>query len=248
MTDTNVGRTGPWPGILLIVAAIALVVASAAEFAPGEIRGNGDDPAESIAFLRAASEFYGYSGGALIAGGAALIAGVIGVARIVRGGGLSYAYLVACCFGVLAGGFLAVAGVLRLNATGTVLHISDLDASWGESAYLVVQMAGTQGLIATGMIGLSGWLVGTAILAARRRLGGLAVVGVLPAAILLLLTVDVVAPFAVFPDAVFLVYIAAITIGLPGGLLVLGVATALVHTVCTRLGTSPTSDPAGEAA
>lgn len=210
----------------LIVAAVALVAASVAEFAPGEIRGNGDDPADSIAYLRAAKEFYGYSGAALVVGGATLITGVLGVARIVRVGGLSLAFTAATAFGVLAGGFLAVGGVLRLNATGTVLHISDLDADWGESAYLVVQMAGTQGLLATGMIGLSGWLVAFALLAARRRLVGLALVGLPAAAILLFLASDVLFPALgdAGPEWAFLLYIAAAIIGLPLGLFAAGLA------------------------
>jgi hypothetical protein len=212
--------------VALIVAAVALVAAVVAEFAPGEIRGNGDDPADSIAYLRAAKEFYAYSGAALVVGGATLITGVLGVARIVRVGGISLAFTAATAFGVLAGGFLAVGGVLRLNATGTVLHISDLDAGWGESAYLVVQMAGTQGLLATGMIGLSGWLVAVALIAARRRLVGLALVGLPAAAILLFLSSDVLFPALgdTTPEWAFLVYIAAATFGLPLGLVAAGVA------------------------
>lgn len=215
--------------VALLVAAVALVAASVAEFAPGEIRGDGDNPADSIAFLRAAKEFYAYSGAALILGGATLITGVLGVARIVRVGGLSLAFTAATAFGVLAGGFLAVAGVLRLNTTGTVLHISNLDADWGESAYLAVQMAGTQGLLATGMVGLSGWLVAVALLAARRRLVGLALIGLPPAGILLLLASDVLIPVIgdSGPEWVFLVYVAAFTIGLPLGLVATGLAVLI---------------------
>jgi hypothetical protein len=209
--------------VALFVAAVALVAASAAEFAPGELRGDGDNPADSIAFLRAAGNFYGYSGLALIVGGATFIVGVLGMARIVRVGGLSLAYGGATAFGVLAGGFLAVAGVLRLNATGTVLHISNLDPEWGESAYLAVQMAATQGVLATGMIGLAGWLVATGLAAVRRRLPGLLLAGLPAAAILVILGLDAVAPFADFSDAAFLAYVAAFTIGLPLGLAAVGV-------------------------
>jgi hypothetical protein len=213
--------------VALIVAAVALVVSVVAEFAPGEIRGNGDDPADSVAYLRAAKEFYAYSGAALVVGGAALITGVLGVARIVRVGGISLAFTAATAFGVLAGGFLAVGGVMRLNATGTVLHISDLDADWGESAYLVVQMAGTQGVLATGMIALAGWLVAVALLALRRRLAGLALVGLPAAAILLFLASDVLFPALgdTTPEWAFLVYIAAATVGLPLGLVATGLVT-----------------------
>lgn len=222
--------------VALIVAAVALVAASVAEFAPGEIRGDGDNPADSIAYLRAAKGFYAYSGAALILGGATLIAGVLGVARIVREGGLSLAFTAATAFGVLAGGFLAVAGVLRLNTTGTVLHISSLDPGWGESAYLAVQMAGTQGLLATGMVGLSGWLVAVALVAARRRLVGLGLIGLAPAGILLLLASDVLFPVIgdSGPEWVFLVYVAAFTIGLPLGLVATGLA-ALIPAGARRL-------------
>lgn len=223
-------------GIALVVAALALVAASVAEFAPGEIRGDGDNPGDSIVYLRAAKEFYGYSGAALLLGGSTLIAGVLGVARIVRAGGLSLAFAAATAFGVLAGGFLAVAGVLRLNATGTVLHISDLDPEWGESAYLVVQMAGTQGLLATGMLGLSGWLVAVALVAARRDLPALALVGLPAAAILLFLAADALFPALGTSDAewVFPVYVVAIAIGLPLGLLATGL-TLLVPAGARRL-------------
>jgi hypothetical protein len=213
-------------GVALILAATALVLASLAEFAPGEIRGNGDDPAESVAFLRAAGRFYGYSGLALILGGGALIVGVLGVARMVRPGGLSLAYAGSTAFGVLAGGFLAVAGVLRLNATGTVLHIDDLDPAWGESAYLAVQMAGTQGLLATGMIGLCAWLVATVVVAARRRLPGLVAAGLPAAAVLAILAVDAVVPLDI-AESVFFAYVVAFTIGLPLGLLAIGVTVLI---------------------
>jgi hypothetical protein len=216
-------------GIALVIAALALVAASIAEFAPGEIRGDGDNPGESIAYLRAAKEFYGYSGAALILGGSTLIAGVLGVARMVRTGGLSLAFGTATAFGILAGGFLAVAGVLRLNATGTVLHISDLDPGWGESAYLVVQMAGTQGLLATGMLGLCGWIVAVALLAVRRRLFALAPVGLPAAVILLVLASDALLPALGTSDAewAYPVYVVAFAIGLPLGLLATGLSVLL---------------------
>jgi hypothetical protein len=234
MTTEQPPRLGT--GLALAVAALALVAASVAEFAPGDIRGNGDDPGDSIAYLRAAKEFYGYSGAALVIGGATLIAGALGLARIVRPGGLSLAFGTATAFGVLAGGFLAVAGVLRLNATGTVLHISDLDAGWGESAYLVVQMAGTQGLLATGMLGLSGWLVAVALVAARRGLPGLAVIGVPAAVILLILAADALLPALGTSDAewAYPVYVIAFAIGLPLGLLAVGL-TVLVPSAAQRL-------------
>lgn len=234
MTSTSETPARIGTAVALVVAGVALIAASAAEFAPGELRGDGDNPADSIAFLRAAGGFYGYSGLALIIGGATFIVAVLGIARIVRVGGLSLAYGGATAFGVLAGGLLAVAGVLRLNATGTVVHITNLDPEWGESAYLAVQMAGTQGVLATGMIGLAGWLVATALVAARRRLPGLLPAGLPAAAILGILGVDAVVPFADFAESAFLVYVVAFTIGLPLGLLAIA-ATVLAPAGTRRL-------------
>jgi hypothetical protein len=222
--------------IALIVAAVALVVASAVEFAPEGIRGDADNPADSIAFLRSAGAIYGYSGAALVAGGSALIVGVLGVARIVRAGGLSLAFGSATAFGVLSGGFLAVAGVLRLNSTGTVVYIADLDPGWGESAYLAVQLAGTQGVLATGILALSGWLVAIALVGVRRRLPGLLAVGIPAALILVVLTIDAVAPGLALADFVFPIYILAITGGLPLALLALG-ATVVPREGTRRLAT-----------
>lgn len=226
--------SGRSTGILLIVAALALVAVSVAEFAPADIRGDGDNPADGIAFLRAAKEYYGYSGAALIISGATLIGGVLGVARLVRAARLSLAFASATAFGVLAGGFFAVAGVLRLNATGTVVYIADLDAVWGESAYLAVQLAGTQGLLATGVIALSGWLVAVAVVGVRRRLVGLVAVGLPGALILGVLAIDALVPAVALADVVFPIYVVAIVAGLPLGVLAVAV-TVLVPAGGRRL-------------
>ena len=227
MTEPDVPTPRVATAALLFVAALALVTAFLIEFVAPAERGDPDNPADSVAFLRAAYPFFAYSGAALMVGGTTLIAGVLGVARIVRVGGLSLAYASATVFGMLAGGFFAVGGMLRLSATGTGIYIADLDPGWGESAYLVVQMAGTQGLIATGLLGLAGWLLATAILGARRRLPGLLAIG-LPAAVIIgLLAFDVVVPTADFADFVFPIYIFSLTIGLPLGLIATGVALAI---------------------
>jgi hypothetical protein len=227
MTDADVPTPRVATAALLIVAALALLVAFLVEFGAPAERGDPDNPSDSVAFLRAAYPFFAYSGAALMVGGATLIAGVLGVARIVRPGGLSLAYTSATVFGLLAGGFFAVGGMLRLSATGTGLYIADLDPRWGESAYIVVQMAGTQGLIATGLLGLAGWLLATAILGARRRLPGLLAIG-LPAAVIVgLLAFDVVVPTADLADFVFPIYVFSLTIGLPLGIVAVA-ATILV--------------------
>jgi hypothetical protein len=86
------------------------------------------------------------------------------------------------------------------------------------------------------MLGLSGWLVAVALLAARRGLAALALVGLPAAAILLFLAADALFPVLGTSDAewVFPVYVIAIAIGLPLGLLATGL-TLLVPPGARRL-------------
>lgn len=238
MFDDELVRRARAAGILLILAAAALVLAVVFEFAPGEIRGDGDNPADSLEYLRVASQFYGYSGAAFVVGGAALATGVIGTVLVVRRGKLSLPYASASTFGVVAGAFLVLNGVMRLQATGTVLHIAGYDKGWGESAYLVVQMAGTQGALSAAMIAVASWLLATAILSWRRRARWLAVIGILPLALLLFFIADLVAIGLEVSEAMFLVYVAAVAIGLPAGCALAGLGLLLRRTR-ERLGTAP---------
>lgn len=238
MINDEFNRRARAAGILLVIAAVALPLASAYEFAPGEIRGDGDNPADSIEYLRVASRFYGYSGGAFIIGGGALATGVMGTAMVVRRGKLSLSYASASAFGVIASAFLVLAGTMRLQATGTVLHIAELDKSWGESAYLTVQLAGTQGALSAAVIALASWLLATAILAWRRRARWLAIIGILPLALLLLYISDLIGVTPELSDAAFLVYVSAIVIGLPAGCALAG-AGLLFRRTRERLGTAP---------
>ncbi len=230
MFDDEFVRRARAAGILLIIAAVALPLASVVEFAPGEIRGDGDNPADSIEYLRVASRFYGYSGGAFIIGGGALATGVIGTAMVVRRGKLSLPYASASAFGVIAGAFLVLNGAMRVQTTGTVLYIAELDKSWGESAYLTVQLAGTQGALSAAVMALASWLLATAILAWRRRARLLSIIGILPFALLLLYISDLVGVAPELSDAAFLVYISAIVIGLPAGCALAGVGLLFRHT------------------
>lgn len=211
------------PGIALVVSGVALALSPIIESTTASPRGDGDNPRDSLTFLAAETQTFAYTGVLFVVAAIALGVGVLGILRLVQPGGLSLAYLSASVFAVLSSGFIAVAGLLRLNATGTVLYIDNLDPSWGESAYLVVQLAGTQGFIATATIGLSAWLIATAILATRRRLAGLLVIALAPAVIILLLAADALIPALPVPDGFFVVYFLAIVGGLPLGLVILGV-------------------------
>lgn len=221
------------PGIALIVCAIALAAVSVLEFAPGDARGDGDNPADSLKYLAEFGLLYSYSGFALVVGGVALVVGVVGIRHLM--GQQSLAFAAASTFGILGGGFLVVAGVMRMQANGTVPYIASLDESWGESAYLAVQLAGTQGLLSAGMLAAAAWLVAFGLVLWRRGSRLPSIAAVMPALVLFVLMGDLVLPFITAPDELFIVYILAIVIGLPACSLVFGV-TLLSDRTRRRLG------------
>ncbi len=214
-------------GIALIAVGIALAAVVALELAPGDARGDGDNPADSLRYLEQFGQLFVYSGLALVVAGVALVVAVLGVLRIL--GTPSLAYSAASAFGVLSGGFLAVSGVMRMQANGTVPYIQSLDQSWGEAAYLAVQMAGTQGLLSAGMMALAAWLVALAILLIRRGSRAVALLALLPAGMLAVLVIDLVVPnLATDNDTVssvvYVIYILCAIIGIPVACIGFGIA------------------------
>lgn len=230
----NTRIASPTVGLALMASGIALAAASILEFAPGAIRGDGDNPEDSLNYLAQFGDFYLYSGLALALGGLLLVVAVIGIYRMLSAASL--AFTASSAFGVLAGGFVAATGVMRMQATGTVPHIESLSEAWGQAAYLAVQMAGTQGLLSTGVIALAGWLVAVALVLARHRLRVPALLAVFPATALLVLVSDLIFPsFADnAPDYIFLAYVAAAILGMPACCVGFGI-TLLFHRVRQRL-------------
>jgi hypothetical protein len=222
-------------GVALVVTALALTAASAFEFSAGDARGDGDNPADSLRFLDQHGAAYSYSGLALLVGGVALVVSVLGMTGLIRRRRPALAADAASVFGLLGGGFLVVAGVMRLQAVGTVPHIASLDEAWGESAYLVVQIAGTQGLLSAGMLALCAWLVSTAIGWWRRRVVPPTFAAIFPLAIVFILLTDLALPFLVLPEWVFLTYVVAITLGLPLCCLAFGVTLLVSRVARERL-------------
>ena len=213
----------------MVVAGIAFAAAIAFEFSVGEARGDGDNPADSLLFLQNFGQQYVYSGLALVVAGVAIVVAVLGVLRLI--GTPSLAFSTASALGVLAGGFLAVGGIMRMQANGTVPHIQDLNESWGESAYLVVQIAGTQGVISTGLMAVAAWLVALAVVLYRRGVRALALLAVLPAGMLAVLLLDLLAPTLATDDGtlssiIYVVYILCALGGIPIASIGFGIALA----------------------
>jgi hypothetical protein len=57
---------------------------------------------------------------------------------------------------------------MRIGASGPLLHIAGLREEWGEAAYLVVQMAGVQGVLPAGLLLLAVWAVGVSVIGLRQ--------------------------------------------------------------------------------
>ncbi len=59
----------------------------------------------------------------------------------------------------MAAGLWTFTGALRISSPGPIDHIRGHDEDWGEAAYLVVQMAGTQGGLLAGVVLTEFWVV-----------------------------------------------------------------------------------------
>lgn len=222
--NLNTTRQAVAAAIALVLAAAGLVLASTAEFAAGDLRGDGDNAADGIAYLQAVPQSYANSGAGLLLGGAALVVGVVGYALLLRRSGPSLPLAAGTAIGALAGGLLVLAGSIRLQSTGTVPYIASLDPEWGESAYLAVHLAGTQGALSAGAYLLAGWMLTVAIIALRRRVRWLLVAAVAPAVLFTVLLSDVVVQGMELPDFAYPVTIICLLVGLPLGCLLLASA------------------------
>jgi len=232
-------RSTPAAGVALILTGAGILGASLLELATGA-RGDADNPTDSLAFLSEHGELYSYSGSAFTVAGVALVVAVLGIWQLVGTVGLAFAS--ASVLGILGGGFLIVNGILRMQSVGTVPYIESMDQSWGESAYLAVQMAGTQGLMSAGLIILCAWLVSLGLLFARRRIWGTAAFAAMPAMVLAILLADLLIPGLdeLGLDGLFVVYAAGLAIGVPLCCAAFGISATLPR-VRERLRLAPAS-------
>ena len=108
-----------------------------------------------------------------------------------------------------------------MQAPGTLVYMADLNRSWGEAAYLAVQMAGTQGLASAGVFALSGWAVGLSFFGWRSGAVpfALALLGVAPA---LPWIMGLLARTSLLPEGLWILYIGSIVLGIPLWGIVLG--------------------------
>lgn len=210
-------------GVAFLVAGAGLLGGVLVEFAAGDLRGDGDNPVDGIAYLQAAPQSYAQSGGLLILGGAALIVAIAGL--VMLSGAPTLPVLGPAGIGAVGGGLLILAGAIRAQASGTVPYIASLDPEWGQSAYLAVHLAGTQGALSAGAYATGGWLLVTAIVAVRRRIRWLVLAAIPPAAVFSILLADLAG--ASLPDILFPVMVGCLAVGIPLGTALVGLAVLI---------------------
>lgn len=177
MSNARVG------GIALVVFAVASIAWFALELTPPSMGfGDTDNPAVSLDFLREHGITYAYAGLALFTMAAGLLVGSLALSDRLAEPPHSLAARATGAVGLTAALFFFGHGVLR-NSAGPLLHLESLDPSWGESAYLAVQMAGIHGFAQGGLVAFSAWAVLVSFLGRRTGAipGWIALLAVMPA-------------------------------------------------------------------
>ena len=215
---TNSARIG---GIAIILVAL-LYFAGFAFASPLVGLEDGDNPVSSLEFLRQHSNFYFLSGLAFVLAAIALTVAALSTTEALLLPASSLLTKTTLAFGLFTAAFFFGHGVLRMNSPGTLLYMESLNREWGVSAYLAVQMAGTQGLASAGVFGLSIWAIGLSLAARRSHAFPLmlSVFSILPALPWLM---GLLGRWGAVPDSLWLVYIISIILGIPLWCAVLGV-------------------------
>ncbi|HEX5336781.1 MAG TPA: hypothetical protein VFW55_12925 [Propionicimonas sp.] len=142
-----------------------------------------DDPASGVRFVREHPQLFAQTGLVLILMALVLVVAVASVAELHRQLSPRWSISATTAFGMFAGLCFLVFGAMRIGASGPLLHIAGLRQEWGEAAYLVVQMAGVQGVLPAGMLSLAVWAVGLSVTGIRHGTvpRAVCVLGVVPA-------------------------------------------------------------------
>lgn len=123
-----------------------------------------DDPAVGVRFVREHPQVFAQTGLVLLLMALVLVVAVASVAELQVQLRPRWPVTATSAAGMLAAVCLLVFGVMRIGASGPLLHIAGLREDWGEAAYLVVQMAGVQGVLPAGMLLLAVWAVGVSVM------------------------------------------------------------------------------------
>lgn len=142
-----------------------------------------DDPAVGVRFVRTHPEVFTQTGLVLILMAMVLVVAVVSVAELHDQLSPRWPVHAVSAVGLFASLCFLVFGVMRIGASGPLLHVAGLRQDWGETAYLVVQMAGVQGVLPAGLLALAVWAVGLSMIGLREGTIPVAVcvMGIVPA-------------------------------------------------------------------
>ncbi len=158
-------------GICLIAFSLTFISVFALESSRVQLGfEDGDNPEQSIAFLREYSVIYEVSGTLQIMMSVALVVSVLVVANTFGQETSDLPVNISSVFGIFAAAGYFLNGALRLAAARPLLYIDGLNHEWGITAYLVVQMVGIQGFAQAAIVNLGFWAVGLSLVTAQRRL------------------------------------------------------------------------------
>lgn len=195
-------RDRVFAGVGLVAVGVCLPLAFVLELATRPAGSDGDNATDSLLYLQE-------HGTAYVLSGCCLVLAAVGLIRAATAVPWRTPFLTAV--GSVAAGLWAFTGALRISSPGPIEHIRGYDEDWGEAAYLVVQMAGTQGGLLAGVVLTEFWIVTGCLLAWRAR--------TLPRPLCAMGMVALVYP---------LVFVLSSVVGIVGGLWILGIASLVV--------------------
>lgn len=228
-------RTRLIGGICLIAFSLAFIGVFALESSRVQLGyDDGDNPEQSVAFLREHAIIYEVSGTLQIMMSVALVISVLVVANSFAQETSDLPVNISSVFGIFAAAGYFLNGALRLAAARPLLYIDGLNHEWGVTAYLVVQMVGIQGFAQAAIVNLGFWAIGLSLVLVRRRF--------LPKAIPLLAAFPAFQLFAAIllpffgepPSALFILYVLSI-FGTVLWCLILGIFLTRFKTATTGL-------------
>lgn len=153
-------RTRVFAGIGLVAVGVFVPLAFILEFATRPAGTDGDNATDSLLYLQEHGTAYALSG-------CCLVLAALGLIRAATAVPWRTPFLTAV--GSVAAGLWAFTGALRISSPGPIDHIRGYNEDWGEAAYLVVQMAGTQGGLLAGVALTEFWIITGCLLAWRAR-------------------------------------------------------------------------------
>ncbi len=206
--DHPTSRAG---AIAIIVASIAGLAMMAFELTqPALGFDDTDSPATTLSFLATHADVWVRSAYALFALAGGALVGAFAVFDVLSGRAGALALRSVTAIGIFSAAAFFGFGVLRA-AVAPLQYIAGLDRTWGESAFLVIQVAGVHGLAQAGILTFCGWAVGIGVLGYRSRAlpRALCLLAVLPGLRLLLLALGPIGAASsagqVLPDVLWIV-------------------------------------------